>query len=112
MTSSTNSSRAGHGSMPKRRPKPAITPPGTRPSRGRMRPCSAKLWRMSSIVKALPSVGGEGFSLTPLLHAAAAARDIGCRPDPPPGSSARDPEKAPASHGDASDDGDDRGAEL
>jgi hypothetical protein len=56
-------------------------------------------------------VSVEGFLLTPLLCAAAAARDIGCRPDPTPGSSARDPEKPP-SHGDAADDVDDRGAEL
>ena len=42
MRSSTNRSRAGHGSMPKRRPRPAHTPPRwTRPTPG----CAPR-WRV------------------------------------------------------------------
>jgi hypothetical protein len=58
---------------------------------------------MSSIVEALPSVGVEGFSLTPLLSAAAAARYIRCSPDPTPGSGARDPEEVTADSADEVD---------
>src|SRR6476659_7056482 len=55
MSSSTKRIRAGHGAIPKRRPRPAHTPPRTRSSRGRTKPCWAKLWWMSFMVRALPS---------------------------------------------------------
>jgi hypothetical protein len=64
---------------------------------------------MSFTVEALPSVDVEGFSLTSLLCAAAAARHIGCSPDPARGYGPRDPEEMTR---DPRDDVDDRVAQV
>src|SRR3954454_21931994 len=87
MRISTNSSRAGHGSMPNRRPSPATTPPSTRCSCGRTRPWLRMLCWMSfmgfvssshAVLLVYPACAGAdgpasgadpGRSLTPTLSA-------------------------------------------
>src|SRR5215212_1640133 len=80
-SNSTKSSRAGHGSMPKRRPRPATTPPSTRPSRGRTRPWAAKVAWIS-------------FTVVP-LSVDCLSRYAQRAPPPTPGTSGTDPGRSP-----------------